>query len=82
MLKPRALQPADRLAVVAPASPFNREEFDRGVEEIRRIGLVPVYDDTVFARERYLAGSAEMRAAVIGLICEADAGNEVPFAAL
>ena len=62
MLKPRALQPADRLAVVAPASSFNREEFDRGVEEIRRLGLVPVYDETVFARDRYLAGPAEVRA--------------------
>jgi len=62
MLKPRALQPSDRLAVVAPASSFNREEFDRGVEEIRRLGLVPVYDETVFARDRYLAGSAELRA--------------------
>src|SRR4029453_17825398 len=62
MLKPRALHPADRLAVVAPASSFNREEFDRGIEEIRRLGLVPVDDDTVFARDRYLAGPAELRA--------------------
>jgi muramoyltetrapeptide carboxypeptidase len=65
MLKPRALQPADRLAVVAPASSFNREEFDRGVEEIRRLGLVPVYDDTVFTRDRYLAGPAEVRASAL-----------------
>ena len=65
MLKPRALQPADRLAVVAPASSFNREEFERGVEEIRRLGLVPVYDDTVFSRDRYLAGPAEVRASAL-----------------
>jgi muramoyltetrapeptide carboxypeptidase len=65
MLKPRALQPADRLAVVAPASAFNRDEFERGVEELRRLGLVPVYDDTVFARDRYLAGPAEVRASAL-----------------
>ena len=65
MLKPRALQPGDRLAVVAPASSFNREEFDRGVEEIRRLGLVPVYDDSVFERDRYLAGSPAVRAAAV-----------------
>ena len=65
MLKPRALSPGDRLAVVAPASPFDREEFDRGVDEIRRLGFVPVYDDSVFARQRYVAGPAAVRAAAI-----------------
>ena len=65
MVKPRALQPGDRLAVVSPASPFNREEFDRGVEEIRRLGFVPVFDDTVFARRRYVSGAPELRAAAI-----------------
>jgi muramoyltetrapeptide carboxypeptidase len=65
MRKPRALAPGDRLAVVAPASPFTREEFDRGVEEIRRLGFEPVYDDTVFARQRYVAGSPALRAAAI-----------------
>jgi muramoyltetrapeptide carboxypeptidase len=60
--KPRALRSGDRVAVVAPASPFRREEFDAGVEEIRRLGLHPVYDDRVFARRGYLAGPAELRA--------------------
>src|SRR5207244_2758506 len=65
MLKPRALQPGDRIAVVAPASAFNRDEFDGGILELGRLGLVPVYDDSVFARERYLAGSAAARAAAL-----------------
>jgi len=65
MLKPRALTPGDRLAVVAPASPFTREEFDRGVDEVRRLGFEPVYDDSVFARRRYVAGAADLRAAAI-----------------
>jgi muramoyltetrapeptide carboxypeptidase len=65
MLKPRALSPGDRLAIVAPASSFDREEFDRGVDEIRRLGFTPVYDDTVFERRRYLAGSPEVRAAAL-----------------
>ena len=45
MQKPRALEPGDRLAVVSPASPFNRDEFDLGIEEIRRLGFEPVFDD-------------------------------------
>jgi muramoyltetrapeptide carboxypeptidase len=63
MLKPRALAPGQRLAIVAPASPFDRGEFDRGVEEVRRLGFVPVYDESVFARRSYVAGSPEIRAA-------------------
>ena len=65
MRKPRALAAGDRLAIVAPASPFSREEFDSGVAEIRRLGFEPVYDDSVFARERYVAGPAALRAAAI-----------------
>lgn len=65
MLKARALNPGDRVAVVAPASPFTREEFDHGIEEIRRLGFVPVYNESVFARQRYVAGSPEVRAAAI-----------------
>jgi muramoyltetrapeptide carboxypeptidase len=65
MLKPRGLAPGDRLAVVAPASPFDRDEFNQGVEEIRRLGFEPVYDDSVFARRHYVAGPRELRAAAI-----------------
>ena len=35
MRKPRALRPGDRIAIVAPASPFARDEFDAGVSELR-----------------------------------------------
>ncbi len=64
MLKPRALTPGSRVAVVAPASTFRRDEFDAGVEELRRLGFDPVYDDGVFAKGSpvYLAGAAEARA--------------------
>ena len=62
MLKPRALTPGARLAVVAPASAFTREEFEDGIREMRRLGFEPVYDESVFERRRYLAGSAETRA--------------------
>jgi muramoyltetrapeptide carboxypeptidase len=65
MLKPRALVPGDRIAVVAPASAFDRPQFDAGITELRALGFVPVYDDTVFARQRYLAGAPAVRAAAI-----------------
>ena len=36
--KPAALQPGDTIGVVAPASPFKRETFDRSCENLRRQG--------------------------------------------
>ncbi len=65
MLKPRALQLGDRLAIVAPASPFDRDEFDQGVAEIHNLGFVPVYDHSIFAKHEYVAGPADLRAAAI-----------------
>jgi muramoyltetrapeptide carboxypeptidase len=58
-----ALAPGARIAVVSPASPCAREEFDAGVAELSRLGFVPVFDEAVFARDGgYLSGSAELRA--------------------
>jgi muramoyltetrapeptide carboxypeptidase len=62
MRKPRALRPGDRVAVIAPASPFNRDEFEAGIAEIRALGFEPVYDDSVFARHGYVAGTPDVRA--------------------
>lgn len=62
MRKPRALKAGDRIALVAPASAFRRDEFDAGVIELQRLGYEPVYDERVFERKSYLAGAAEIRA--------------------
>jgi len=64
MLKPTRLRPGDKVAAIAPASPFARDEFDKGVEELRGLGFEPVFDETVFDRQRgYLSGDAYVRAA-------------------
>ena len=63
MLKPRAVTPGARIALVSPASPFSRDAFERGVAELRRLGYDPTYDDDVFARAGYVSGSPELRAA-------------------
>jgi muramoyltetrapeptide carboxypeptidase len=62
MRKPRALRPGDRVAIVAPASPFDPAEFEAGLAELRALGFEPTYSDAVFARDMYLAGPAELRA--------------------
>ena len=62
MLKPERLRSGDKVAVVAPASGFPRDEFDKGIAEIRRLGFEPVFDESVFEREQYVAGAGQVRA--------------------
>lgn len=62
MIKPPALKAGDRIAVVSPASSFNRAEFDLGIAEIRRLGFEPVYDDSVFDTAMFTSGSPAVRA--------------------
>jgi muramoyltetrapeptide carboxypeptidase len=65
MIKPRALRPGDRVAVVAPASPFQPEELEAGILELARLGFDPWYDPSVFERHDYVAGPADVRAGAL-----------------
>ncbi len=62
LAKAPALRSGDRVAIVAPASPFDQATFDRGLRELEALGYEPVVDERVFAREGFVAGSAELRA--------------------
>jgi len=59
----RALRPGSAVAIVAPSSPFKREAFDAGCRELERLGLHPVFDDSVFETAPMVAGSPRARAA-------------------
>jgi muramoyltetrapeptide carboxypeptidase len=61
LLKPRPLRPGDRVGIIAPASSFSRERFDAGCAALRKMGYEPVFDDSIFDRDLYFAGSAERR---------------------
>ena len=64
-IKPRRLRRGDRVQLVAPASSFNRDDFDAGVRELAELGFEPVYDDRVFAVSRFVAGDPQLRASAI-----------------
>ena len=49
--KCRAAGPGSRVAVVAPASAFDRDQFDQGIAELIRLGFEPVFDESVFERQ-------------------------------
>ena len=65
MIRLRRLEPGDRVALVAPASSFPPEEIEAGVAELKRLGLEAVYDQSIFDKQRFVAGSAESRARAI-----------------
>lgn len=59
------LKSGDRVALVAPASAFPVEEVAAGVAELARLGLEAVYDESLFEKDRFVAGPAPVRAAAI-----------------
>src|SRR5579864_939494 len=59
--KPPALRRGDNIGIVAPASYFRRQDFDNGCEALRKMGYTPVFDQSIFARDLYFAGSVERR---------------------
>jgi muramoyltetrapeptide carboxypeptidase len=63
--KLRRLHSGDRVALVAPASSFPREEVEAGAAELARLGFEAVYDESLFEKERFVAGSIETRVRAI-----------------
>jgi muramoyltetrapeptide carboxypeptidase len=61
VIRLRQLKPGDRVALVAPASSFRPEEIEGGVHELARLGLRAIYDESIFERERFVAGSVATR---------------------
>lgn len=51
-----------RIALLAPASPFQRKDLEAGEKELARLGFEPVHDERIFEREEMVAGTAEARA--------------------
>jgi muramoyltetrapeptide carboxypeptidase len=76
---PPALRPGDRVAVIAPASGFDREAFDTGLALISR-RYHAEYTTGVFERQRYLAGSDARRLAELTAAL-ADPGIRAVFCA-
>jgi len=65
----RPVAPGGRVALVAPATPLGRDEFDAGCAELRRLGFEPVFDDRVFERRGFVAGSSRLRAEALMDVC-------------
>lgn len=60
-IKPRALQPGDTVAIVAPASNIQHAALDAGCAALQGLGYKPVYLDSILEQDLYFAGSTERR---------------------
>ena len=60
-LRPRALQPGARVALVSPAGPVSPERIEVSLERCRALGLQPVLYPNAGSRDRFLAGTDEQR---------------------
>ncbi|MEH0842254.1 LD-carboxypeptidase [Micromonospora sp. CPCC 205711] len=62
-LRPPALRPGDAVMLVSPSGPTRPERVARGIELLTGWGLRPVLAPNAYARQGYLAGGDELRAA-------------------
>jgi muramoyltetrapeptide carboxypeptidase len=62
MIRPPALREGDLVRVIAPASPFDRGRFDKGVRVLEELGFRVSWRPDVFTSAAYLAGDDERRA--------------------
>lgn len=65
MIVAPAVKPGDCLAVITPATPFDRELFDAGIRWLEAQGYRVKLDSDVYVQTRYTSGTAEQRAGVI-----------------
>jgi muramoyltetrapeptide carboxypeptidase len=62
---PQALKPGASLGVVAPSSPFERDQFQAGVDVLEHMGFNLVVEDGIYEQQAYLAGSDRSRADLV-----------------
>jgi len=62
MSTPKALVKGDVIGIAASASPFDRNEFKKGIHILKEMGFDVYYREDIFDQSRYLAGTDKRRA--------------------
>ncbi len=62
IIKSKCLKPGDRIALIAPSSPVDKEKLKLSVDSIKFLGLIPVLYPSVTMVHGYLSGSDDIRA--------------------
>ncbi len=61
-IRPPCLKPGDTIGIAAPAGPFDPEKFMQGKTILETMGFRMFYDETIFQRHGFLAGTDAQRA--------------------
>jgi len=62
LIRPPKLHPGDKVGVVAPAGPVDKEQLQNGLDVISEMGFQPVPGRQLYSRSRYFAGDDLQRA--------------------
>lgn len=65
LLMPSMLKPGDTIGIAAPASPFDRNRFNKGVSVLESMGFNIYIPEEIYNVKGYLAGEDYQRAAII-----------------
>ncbi|CAN2039185.1 muramoyltetrapeptide carboxypeptidase [Candidatus Magnetomoraceae bacterium gMMP-15] len=62
---PEKLSKGDTIGIIAPASHFNKNAFDKGISIIKSMGFNPLIPDAVFNKDGCHAGTDKQRAELV-----------------
>lgn len=74
---PPALKPGDVIGVAAPAGPFEKDRFEKGINRLSDLGFSVHIPEGVFDRNGYLAGSDESRTEILNRLIRDEMVNAV-----
>lgn len=60
-MKIKHLTPGDQVAIIAPASPYLKNQYETIVKNIESLGLKPIFLDTCYKEHGHFAGTTEER---------------------
>lgn len=62
LLKPQRLNKGDKAAIIAPGAYIEKKELDLAIENVKSLGLEPIYREDIISQFGYLAGTDKRRA--------------------
>ncbi|MGD2271129.1 MAG: LD-carboxypeptidase [Desulfobacterales bacterium] len=65
IITPPRLRPGDTIGIAAPASPFDRQDYEQGIATLQSLGYLTRVSRDIFLQNGYLAGSDLQRAKLI-----------------
>ena len=62
MIKPKALQKGDRVAIISPASPSDKSLIDEYIGSLNKLGLKVIVGESCLSEHGFLSGTDDIRA--------------------